>query len=129
MKLETGRVINTQLAVHGTTGWNKTVINIIVMWQAYVMNAIQSIWAQMEPLYYSPQLVLTNTQGLLNHNVPIQYIIQNIVWSQQKLLQIQLRSYKSGCTVMQQLTTEALRVCQCSHYVQQSLAEMFLKNW
>jgi len=95
------------------------------------MNAIQSIQAQMEPLHYFPTttLVPTNTEGLLNHNVPIQYIIQNIVWSQQKLLQIQLRSYKSGCTVLQQLTTEALGVCQCSHYVQQSLAEMFLKNW
>jgi hypothetical protein len=80
--------------------------------------------------YFPPTtVVLTNTEGLLNHNVPIQYIIQNIIWSQQKLLQIQLRSYKSGCNVLQQLTTETLCVCQCSHYVQQSLAEIFLKNW
>jgi hypothetical protein len=45
------------------------------------MNAIQSKQAQMELLDYLPTttLVITNTEGLLNHNVPIQYIIQTIV--------------------------------------------------
>jgi len=45
------------------------------------MNATQSIQAQMELLDYFPTttLVLTNTEGLLKHNVPVQYIIQHIV--------------------------------------------------
>lgn len=50
MKLETGWFINKRLAVYATTGWNKRVIKILVMWQAHVMNVIQSIQVHMELL-------------------------------------------------------------------------------